>query len=65
MREKKEETGMKMNDIGLISRGKERVYIYGEWVTRTVYSIPNEWRFFVKVGGEFIEVYHKSCWFST
>ena len=56
---------MMMNGMKLESRGKERVYFYGEWMKRTVYMIPNEWRFFVKVGGVFTEVYHKSCWFST
>ena len=56
---------MMMNNIKLESRGKEIVNLYGDVKKRTVYTIPNEWKFFVKVGGEFIEVYHKSCWFST
>lgn len=56
---------MKRNGQTLESRGKEKVFIYGEWTTRTVYYIPNEWRFFVKVNGEFIEVFHKSYYFST
>ena len=56
---------MKMNGISLITRGKERVYVYGDWMTKTVYSHPDKWKFYIKLNGEFIEVYHKACWFST
>ena len=56
---------MKMNGLSLISRGVEKVYIYGDWFRRTVYCHPKEWKFFVRINGEIIEVYHKSCWFST
>ena len=56
---------MTMNGIKLESRGKEIVNLNGDERRRTVYTIPNEWRFFVKVEGQFIEVYHKSSWFSS
>lgn len=56
---------MKINGIKLDSRGVEQVYLYGEWVRRTVYNVPNEWKFFVKINGEFVEVFHKSYFFST
>ena len=51
--------------INLISRGIEEVYIYGDAYKRTVYCIPNEWRFYIKVDGKFIRVWHKSSSFST
>lgn len=56
---------MKMNGIELISRGIEDVCIYGEWLKRTVYCIKDAWRFFAKINGEFIEVYHRRDYFST
>lgn len=56
---------MKMNGISLVSRCDEIVYVYRERTRRTVYQLPNEWRFFIKLNGKFIEVYHKSYWFST
>jgi len=56
---------MKMNGVTLNSRGIEKVYVYGDALRKTVYSHPTEWKFYIKLDGEFIEVYHKSCWFST
>ena len=56
---------MTMKGIKLESRGKEIVNLYGDTRKRTVYTIPNQWKFFVKVDGEFVEVFHKSCWFSA
>lgn len=56
---------MKMDGRKLISRGRERVWFFGDWCTKTVYSVEGEWRFFVKNCGEFIEVYHKNMFFST
>lgn len=56
---------MKMNGVSLVSRGNEIVYIYRERTRRTVYQHPDKWKFYVKMNGEFIEVYHKSCYFST
>ena len=56
---------MTLNGIKLESRGKEIVNVYGEITRRTVYTVPGKWKFYVRVGGEFIEVYHKACTFST
>lgn len=56
---------MIVNNIKLENRGQEIVYIYGERTRRAVYCVPNAWKFYVKVNGEAIEVFHKSCWFST
>ena len=56
---------MTMNGIRLISRGTERIVNGREEFKRTVYCVPNEWKFYIKMDGEFIEVYHKSCFFST
>lgn len=57
---------MKVNGIKLDSRGKEKVVMYdNSWSTRTVYYIPNEWKFYIKFDGEMHEVYHKSYYFSV
>lgn len=56
---------MKMNGVQLISRGQERIVNGKEEFKRTVYAVPNKWEFYIKVDGEFIEVFHKSCYFST
>ena len=56
---------MKINGREAHSRGQEIVYIYGQRTRRAVYQIEGEWEFYVKVNGEFIEVYHGSCDFST
>ena len=56
---------MKINGREAHSRGQEIVYIYGERTRRAVYQIVGEWEFYIKVNGEFIEVYHGSCDFST
>ena len=59
---------MKMNYKGkmvtLSSRGTERVSLYGEEHRKTVWQIPDEWKFFTRVNGQFIEVYHIACSFS-
>lgn len=55
---------MKMNGITLISRGKERITNGREEFRRTVYNVPNEWKFYIKIDGEFIEVFHKTDYFS-
>ena len=49
----------------LKSRGTEIVYVYGNKCRRTVWQKDGEWKFYIKVDGELIEVYHKSCYFST
>ena len=51
--------------VELKSRGQEVVLIYSDKFKRTVYEVVGEWRFFVKLYGEYIEVYHKDCYFST
>lgn len=56
---------MKINGREAHSRGQEIVYIYGQRTRRAVYQIEGEWKFFAKVDGEYIEVYHGSCDFST
>lgn len=56
---------MKMNGTPMVSSPNNIVYIYGERTRRTVYHKEGEWKFFVRVNGEWLQVYHKSCWFST
>lgn len=56
---------MKYNGLNLVSRGKEEVYVYGEKYHRTVWELEGQWKFYTRINGEFIEVYHKACWFST
>lgn len=56
---------MKINGQEAHSRGQEIVYIYGERTRRAVYQIEGEWKFFAKVNGEYIEVYHDTCFFTT
>lgn len=56
---------MKMNGIASISRGLEDVCIYGNWIKKTVYFAKEMCKFYVKLNGEFIEVYHKANSFST
>ena len=57
---------MKYNGTTLESRGQEIVYLAdGSEVRRVVYTIPDEWRFFIKHGGELVEVFHKSYYFSV
>ena len=56
---------MKINGREAHSRGQEIVYIYGERTRRAVYQIDGEWEFFVKVNGEYIEVFHRASDFST
>lgn len=52
--------------VQLVSRGIERVILHdgGEY-RKTVWMVPNEWKFYTRVDGCFIEVYHKACWFSV
>lgn len=52
-------------EVVLKSRGQEEVYINGYKYKKAVYEEVGEWRFFVKLDGEFIEVYHHDCYFST
>ena len=60
-----EDIKMQINGIKLESRGKERIVNGRESFNRTVYCVPNQWKFYIKVNGEFVEVYHKSDYFST
>lgn len=55
---------MKMNDTVLKSRGIETIRNGRETFKRTVYYVPDEWKFFIKIDGEFIEVFHKADHFS-
>lgn len=51
--------------MNLKSRGgQEEVFVYGDKMRRTVYQ-DDEGRFFVKVGGETIEVFRNQFSFST
>ena len=56
---------MKINGRDAHSLGQDIVFIYGERTRKAVYQIDGEWRFFSKVNGEYVEVYHKSMGFST
>jgi hypothetical protein len=56
---------MKINGKNANSRGSESVCIYGTTTRRAVYQIEDEWKFFIKVNGKFIEVYHTADGFST
>jgi hypothetical protein len=53
-----------MNGIALKSRGIETIRNGRETFKRTVYYLPNKLRFFIKIDGEFVEVFHKADHFS-
>ena len=55
---------MKMNGISMVSSPNEIVNIYGEWRRRTVYHKEGEWKFFIRVNKEWLEVFHKSYYYS-
>ena len=56
---------MKHNGMKLNSRGRERVYICGDRYNKTVWQVDGQWKFYTRLNGEFIEVYHKNMYFST
>lgn len=47
------------------SRGQEEVSVYGERQRRAVYCIDDAWEFYIKIDGEYIEVFHYSSSFGT
>lgn len=61
----KGENNMKIIGREAHSKGQDIVYIYGERTRKAVYQIDGEWRFFVKVNGEPLEVYPATMGFST
>lgn len=54
-----------INKKELNSTGTYDVYVYGDKFVRTVYRQDKDFRFFVKMCGEFVEVYRKGTCFST
>lgn len=56
---------MKKDEITLISRYTEEVYLYGEKMNRTVWWNPSDKKYYIKIDGEFIEVYRRGSGFST
>ena len=56
---------MKKDGIALDSRGIEEVYLWSEKDRRTVWRDPSDNNFYVRLDGEFVQVYRKGCIFST
>jgi hypothetical protein len=54
-----------INKKELKSTGSYDVYVYGDKFVRTVYRQDKDFRFFVKMDGEFLEVYRKGNYFTT
>ena len=56
---------MKMFGKSLISRGLEEVHVYGQKTRKTVWRVDGQNQFFVKVNGEFVEVFRLQQGFTT
>jgi hypothetical protein len=56
----------KGNRVELDNEGINSVVFFDNREYRKrVWKIPDEWRFFIKMDGEFIEVYRKAGWYSV